>query len=667
MKKTRILSMILTLAVLVTTLCGCTKTVTTTETTTSGTTQSSAAGAAETAETNGEWTIFVYLCASDLETDCGSATNDLMEMIKAQKDGNVRVVVETGGAKEWWNSTASAGELDRFLIDDDGIHTLDALKEKSMAKASTLQSFLKWGLENYRSENMAFIFWDHGGGSIGGVCYDETDDFKSLSLMDIYNTFSAVCSGKDFKFIGFDACLMGTLETANIVAPFADYLFASEENVSGDGWDYEKLLTYIGQNPTADMADIGREQCEYFYDSSAITEKQDQATFSIIDLSGLPKLIEAFDALAKDVYESGDITTLAREAVSVDNFGGNNRSEGYSNMIDMAALITGLKSISPKADAALEALQSIVVASKNGARHSDAGGLALYYPLSIRGSKEMSTLAEICPSTYYLALCDLIAYGSTGGDISQYDNSYIVSDSWDGTYSADSDVGENSGTHTSDELANCPIPIKDVFLSEDGVYTVYLENTDNLAYATCVLMQQGTNGGYVYLGEDDDVITNYESGVITDNFDGYWISLEGNILPIELVAQYGDVNVYTCSVFVNDEYTNLQIEYDWNAGKFKVLGTWDGINSENGMASRNVRELQNGDVLELVYYYYDADGNFDYFLGDPITVNGELDLTYGQLAARDYSYSIVLHDIYGGAWTLDSAVFTVDSNGEVWF
>lgn len=32
-----------------------------------------------------------------------------------------------------------------------------------------------------------------------------------------------------FEFIGFDACLMSTFENANILAPYARYMFASEE------------------------------------------------------------------------------------------------------------------------------------------------------------------------------------------------------------------------------------------------------------------------------------------------------------------------------------------------------------------------------------------------------------------------------------------------------
>ena len=49
----------------------------------------------------GVWTIFVYLCGTDLETDYGMASGDLWEMIYADGSENFRYVVETGGAWAW--------------------------------------------------------------------------------------------------------------------------------------------------------------------------------------------------------------------------------------------------------------------------------------------------------------------------------------------------------------------------------------------------------------------------------------------------------------------------------------------------------------------------------------------------------------------------------------
>ena len=47
------------------------------------------------------------------------------------------------------------------------------------------------------------------------------------------------------EFVGFDACLMGTVETAYAIKNNVDYLIASEEIEPGTGWNYKKLLNQL--------------------------------------------------------------------------------------------------------------------------------------------------------------------------------------------------------------------------------------------------------------------------------------------------------------------------------------------------------------------------------------------------------------------------------------
>ncbi|MCI7766380.1 MAG: hypothetical protein MSJ26_00125 [Oscillospiraceae bacterium] len=52
---------------------------------------------------------------------------------------------------------------------------------------------------------------------------------------------------------------------------------------------------------------------------------------------------------------------------------------------------------------------------------------------------------------------------------------------------------------------------------------------------------------------------------------------------------------------VNGEETNLRITHDYVNGIVAIDGVWDGID-ENGMASRNIYELQQGDAIVPLYY-----------------------------------------------------------------
>ena len=48
----------------------------------------------------GSWSIYWYLCGSDLESGGGFATGDLSELMQVQLPEDVNVVIETGGASE---------------------------------------------------------------------------------------------------------------------------------------------------------------------------------------------------------------------------------------------------------------------------------------------------------------------------------------------------------------------------------------------------------------------------------------------------------------------------------------------------------------------------------------------------------------------------------------
>ncbi|MER2235557.1 MAG: clostripain-related cysteine peptidase, partial [Candidatus Limivicinus sp.] len=169
-----------------------------------------------------DWTIFVYICGSNLESDYSYASDNMQQMADAYTNSNVRYVVETGGA-ESWNNAASPNELDRFLITQGGSYLVDRQPVASMGDSNTLADFLRWGLQNYPASHVGLVLWDHGSGSINGVCFDDLADEDSLTLQDIDKALSSVkdLRPQGFDFVGFDACLMATVETAAMLAPHA--------------------------------------------------------------------------------------------------------------------------------------------------------------------------------------------------------------------------------------------------------------------------------------------------------------------------------------------------------------------------------------------------------------------------------------------------------------
>jgi len=230
------------------------------------------------------WVILVYLAGTDLETESGAASLDLIEMAQASTGPEPLFVVQTGGTREWALPDLIPNDrLARFEVRGKDLVPLAEAELASMGAAGTLRDFVTWGMETYPAARHGLIVWDHGSGSINGVVFDELFDNDSLSLMEIAEALAGFENA--FEFIGFDACLMATLETAQTLAPFARYMVASEELEPGSGWDYLAIGQFLNANPGADGAQLGQVIADSFLLSNQLLGEDALATLSVVDLS----------------------------------------------------------------------------------------------------------------------------------------------------------------------------------------------------------------------------------------------------------------------------------------------------------------------------------------------------------------------------------------------
>ena len=356
----------------------------------------------------GTWTIFVYLCGTDLESDDygGMASFDLEEMCQAASSDSVRFVVQTGGAYYWYDDRISPFRTQRFVVEDGELSRVYSGEWSGMGRTETLADFLTWGVEEYPAEHMGVILWNHGGGSISGVCFDELDEYDSLTLRELDAALLSVYGSMTdrFTFIGFDACLMSTVETANILASYADYMIASQESEPGSGWDYRAIGDYLADHPRADGEELGRVICDSFYASCEEMNDTATATLAVVDLRRMDTLLQRFNSFADSMYTAGEdpaaLSAMVRGIVAADNFGGNNKVDGYTNMVDLGGLISACADWTEGAVEALEALSDAVVYQVTGSDHKNASGLAVYYPLSVQGSQELSVFGSVCVRPY---------------------------------------------------------------------------------------------------------------------------------------------------------------------------------------------------------------------------------------------------------------------------
>ncbi len=335
-------------------------------------------------------TLMVYMIGTDLESQSGMGTADLNEMLYAGiTNRNVNVIVQTGGCKRWKNSVISAGKQQRWYISDKGIGLLDEKAAGKMTDEAELTDFIKYCAKKAPADRYMLIFWDHGGGSVSGYGYDETHPNDSMNLGEISKGLKD--GGVKFDFIGFDACLMGTLETAIAVEPYADYLIASEEAEPGTGWYYTNWLKLLNENSSTNTLNLGRQICDDFTTKNAMYASSTGTTLSVVDLAELSGTVEGkLGAFGKDLtsqLKSNNYQSVAYARNGSREFSPANRLD----QVDLVDFCNNLNTTESKSLAS--AIRSAVKYNRvNGM--TNAYGLSIYFPNS--SLKNVNSMIQIC-------------------------------------------------------------------------------------------------------------------------------------------------------------------------------------------------------------------------------------------------------------------------------
>ncbi|MDY6935218.1 MAG: clostripain [Spirochaetota bacterium] len=159
--------------------------------------------------------------------------------------------------------------------------------EANMGDANTMKKFIQFCKAEYEADNYALILSNHGGGTRGrglsdnlnrdfprAFCEDDTNDGDMLYVAEVTDVLTA---SESVDLIGFDVCLLGSVETAYQYRTgddkfSADYMVASSPSLWGAGWQYDKIFERIrgggGNNGEVDTIIGGS---ELYYDPSTMT------------------------------------------------------------------------------------------------------------------------------------------------------------------------------------------------------------------------------------------------------------------------------------------------------------------------------------------------------------------------------------------------------------
>ena len=595
-------------------------------------------------------TVMIYVCGSDLESDGGAATADINEILYATPSDNVRVILQTGGAKEWQNSVVDADTCQRWLATADGLVLLDDAGQQNMTDPQTLTDFIQFSAEQYPANRNILVLWDHGGGTLGGYGSDEhyPDGTMSLSQIDQALTGANVV----FDWIGFDCCMMGTVENAFVAEKHADYLIASQRSEPGGGWYYTDWLNALYENPSLSTPEIGKRIVDTFIREEQNGDFGDELTLSVIDLTAFSPFMDALDAYLASV-NTDLINTSAYKEVSKARYDSRSPGEEEYDQVDLAYLVNNISL--GDGQALLSRLDDTVLISEQTAEHY--AGLSLYFPYaSIESVQDTLDVAKsIGLSESYQKFMSDFASLMAGGQIyhgggasnpfteTPQSTSALSDSSWlDSALVSDyeSYYAQNAYDGASLEI-----------VEKDGQYVLEMSQDDwDIISDVYLEVFLDTGEGYLHLGSDNVAQFNDAGDLIVTFDDNTWVAIDGHIVSF-FAEQSQDANVSRGYVpaYVNGDEARLILV--WNKENASVAGYERVYDTE--VASRGLVPLKDGDTIELIGDFYTYEQAYDdKYIFDTFVVSGARVVRYEDVGEGDCLVYYSLHDIYQNTyWT----------------
>ena len=254
-------------------------------------------------------TLMIYMIGSNLESRNAAASADLREMVESGVDlTQTNVIVYAGGSNRW-NSKVPTGcnnVLDLSLPEGDWV-VAQTNSNVSMGASQTLAAFINYCTTHYPAEHNAIVFWDHGNGPLWGYGNDELHDGDGLILSEMRDAmeetdFATSKPGK-LDWVGFDACLMGSIENASLWKDYTNNLVVSEETEPGDGWNYAFLNALNNAEDPAQICSAIVASYEDHYKRTSSAFSNPEVTLAYYDLAKLDSVVEAFNSLLESLRD----------------------------------------------------------------------------------------------------------------------------------------------------------------------------------------------------------------------------------------------------------------------------------------------------------------------------------------------------------------------------
>ncbi|MDD2353139.1 MAG: clostripain-related cysteine peptidase, partial [Atribacterota bacterium] len=645
-------------------------------------------------------TMMIYMCGTDLEARGGMATSDLQEILNAEIAENVNIIVETGGTSRWQNSVIDSRTNQRYRILNEGLEILEEdLGRKSMVNPSTLSDFIRYSAANYPADRYMLIMWDHGGGSLSGYGYDQYHANDSMTLDEINTALKD--GGCLFDLIGFDACLMATLETAIVLEPYADYMIASEEVEPGIGWYYTGWITALSENTSIPTIELGKRLIDDYVRTVRSQVPQSQATLSLVDLAEVkgtvPETLSKFASSANELIVNENYHLVSNARAGTKEFAASSRI----NQIDLIHFAENLDTAESKALA--DALRGSIKYNRTSTNITNANGLSVFFPYGRvnKVGNMLETYDEIQMDEEYSECIKSFASMAAGGQAVASGSGNLLETLLGGflgaAQSQPSAASGTPGVNAIETLLNAFVSGGDVgniiglaesilgWLDIDLLKSSVAYYQENQFDASNLVISE-KNGqrvlslpeeqwelinymemnvfiddgeGFIDLGLDNVYEYNQDGDLIMD-YDGTWIALNGNIVSYYMVSDDHSSENYSIKgrvpAFLNNQLVDIIIVFDDENPYGVVLGAQIKYDEETQTETiaKGLLEILPGDEIDFLcdYYTYDGDYYDTYYLGDSYMATGEWEIENLYITNNNYQMTYRITDIYGNQyWT----------------
>lgn len=608
------------------------------------------------------YTLMLYMCASDLESECGFATEDLNEIMYGYTAGNLNVIVQTGGTAEWQNTVVADDRCQRYQVTEDGLELVDdSLGMQNMADSATLTDFIQYCSSNYAVDHYGLVLWDHGGGVVGGYGYDENFGGDSMSLTEMSRALGDASVHLDM--LGFDACLMANFETCLMAAPYADYLIASEEPEPGCGWYYTDWIGKLSENCGIPPKRYGRQIIDDYITESGWDSPSMYSTLGMFDLQQVTqKLLPALSQFSDDAVQQ----LSAGEYRRISQSRSNTRAVYQSELDHIDLLDYAQHSQSETADQLEQAVSDCVVYYRETENGSGDNGLSILFPYYDLSALDM--LEEMYQTLgyddAYPAFLEQFANVMAGGQISvsgfSNTQNHAAASEYSGFQWFDADAGYDESYYETYSADLSLLETTEV----DGRCVLELSEEDwEIVNDAAMQMFAVYDGFYVDMGLDDYCEFDDYGNLIVE-YDQTWVALDGQVVPFfhESYTSDGD-SFFTCG----------SVPCVYNGIDAEIVLVWDtehpsgyaaGVRPvyTDSVAAKGLYDICDGDTFQVYYDIYDEDLNYveTMTLDDEIfTVQDSLEVGYADAAEQlgDTFIYYVLEDIYNNTYYTDSIAY----------